>query len=63
MRFYGKLPGLLLCPGFSPQRMNAALQTLKGYGSTEGIRCLNKATDPEIATHLQQGIEKREEND
>ena len=49
-------------PGFSPQRMNTALQTLKRYGPTEGIRRL-KETDPEIATHLQHHIQKREENE
>ena len=45
---------------FSPQRFNAALQTLSRYGAKEGLRRL-KTSDPEIAKHVERLIQRSEE--
>lgn len=45
---------------FSPKRLNTAVQTLKRYGPQEGLRRL-KASDPEIATHVERFIEHSKE--
>ncbi len=42
---------------FSPERFNAALQTLKRYGPKEGLRKL-KEVDPEVAIHLERLIQR-----
>ena len=47
---------------FSPQQINSALQTLNRYGPEEGLRRLQRS-DPDIATHLERLIERKQEND
>ena len=45
---------------FTPERFNTAIQTLNRYGPEEGLRRL-KASDPEVATHVEHLIEKNKE--
>ena len=45
---------------FSPQRFNAAVQTLSQYGPQEGLRRL-KASDPEIAIYVERLIQRNKE--
>jgi len=45
---------------FSPQRFNAAVQTLSQYGPQEGLRRL-KASDPEIAIYIERLIQRSKE--
>ena len=45
---------------FSPQRFNAALQTLSQYGPQEGLRRL-KVSDPEIAIYVERLIQRNKE--
>ena len=45
---------------FSPQRFNAAVQTLSRYGAKEGLRRL-KGSDPEIAKHVERFIQRNKE--
>jgi len=47
---------------FSPQRFTAAMRTLQQYGPQEGLRRI-KASDPEVATHLERLIRPEKEND
>lgn len=47
---------------FSPQRFNTAMQTLNQYGPEEGLRRL-KASDPEMATHVERLIQPNKETD
>lgn len=46
---------------FSPNRFNAAMQTLNRYGPEDGLRRL-KASDPEVAKHFERFIEAEQEN-
>ncbi len=46
----------------SPQRVNAAMQTLNQYGYKDGLERL-KASDPEFASAIQRFIEKKQEVD
>ena len=45
---------------FSPQRFNAAVQTLSQYGPQEALRRL-KESDPEIAVHVERLIQRNKE--
>ena len=45
---------------FSPQRFNAAVQTLSQYGPQEGLRRL-KESDPEIARYIERLIQRNKE--
>ena len=45
---------------FSPQRFNAAVQTLSQYGPQEGLRRL-KVSDPEIAIYVERLIQRNKE--
>ena len=46
---------------FSPNRFNAAMQTLNRYGPEDGLRRL-KASDPEVAKHFERFIQAEQEN-
>lgn len=46
---------------FSPNRFNAAIQTLNRYGPEDGLRRL-KASDPEVAKHFERFIQAEQEN-
>ena len=47
---------------FSPQRLNTAMQTLNRYGPEEGLRRL-KESDPEVATRVEQLIQRNKVKD
>ena len=47
---------------FSPQRFNAAVQTLSQYGPQDGLRRL-KESDPEIAVYVERLIQRNKETD
>ena len=51
-----------LSGGFSPERINTAMQTLNRYGPEEGLRRL-KESDPKIAPHIERIIQPRKETD
>ena len=44
----------------SPQRLSTAMKTLSQYGPEEGMHRL-KESDPEVATHIERLLQKREE--
>ena len=46
---------------FSVQRLSAAVQTFSQYGPKEGMRRL-KESDPEVATHVEHLLQRRQEN-
>ncbi len=46
---------------FSPNRFNAAMQTLNRYGLKDGLRRL-KASDPEVGKHFERFIQAEQEN-
>ena len=46
---------------FSPNRFNAAIQTLNRYGPEDGLRRL-KASDPEVAKYFERFIQAEQEN-
>lgn len=46
---------------FSPNRFNAAIQTLNRYGPEDGLRRL-KTSDPEVAKHFERLIQAEQEN-
>ena len=46
---------------FSLQRLSTAMKTLSQYGPEEGMQRLKEA-DPEVATHIEQLLQKRQEN-
>ena len=53
---------IVLREQFSPQRFNAALQTLSQYPPQEGLRRL-KVSDPEIAVYLERLIQQNKETE